>query len=73
LRPKTIDAYSRLIRHIGACFSHRVESLSEAQLRDYFTELLDSHSWSTVKLDFFGRRSEISTPLVRPEPRISVS
>jgi len=42
------------VRRVGAYFDHRIESLSEEHLRDYFTELLDSHSWSTVKLDLYG-------------------
>jgi site-specific recombinase XerD len=54
LRPKTIEAYSRAIRRIGAYFDHQIEELSEQQLTDYFTDLLDSHSWSAVKLDLYG-------------------
>ena len=54
LQPKTIEAYSRAIRRIGAHFDHRIDSLTEPQLTDYFTELLASHSWTTVKLDLYG-------------------
>jgi integrase/recombinase XerD len=54
LQPKTIEAYSRAVRRIGAYFDHRIEDLSEQQLTDYFTDLLDSHSWSAVKLDLYG-------------------
>ena len=54
LRPKTIDAYARAIRRIGQHFNHQIDTLSEGQLRDYFTDLLTSHSWSTVKLDLYG-------------------
>jgi site-specific recombinase XerD len=54
LQPKTIEAYSRAIRRIGAYFDHHIEDLSEQQLTDYFTDLLDSHSWSAVKLDLYG-------------------
>jgi site-specific recombinase XerD len=54
LRPKTIDAYARAIRRIGAYFEHDIDHLTEPQLTDYFTELLDSHSWSAVKLDLHG-------------------
>jgi len=31
LRPKTVSAYSRAIRRIGAYFDHEIEDLSEAQ------------------------------------------
>mgnify|MGYP000691395941 CR=1 FL=1 len=54
LQPKTIDAYSRAIRRIGTRFDHQIDSLTEAQLADYFTELITSHSWSAVKLDLYG-------------------
>jgi integrase/recombinase XerD len=54
LQPKTIDAYSRAIRRIGERFEYELEDLSFDQLTDYFTDLLDSHSWSAVKLDLYG-------------------
>ncbi len=54
LQPKTIDAYSRTIRRIGGFFDYELDHLSFDQLTDYFTDLLDSHSWSTVKLDLYG-------------------
>lgn len=54
LQPKTIEAYSRAIRRIGSYFDHQINDLSEQQLLDYFSNLLDTHSWSTVKLDLYG-------------------
>lgn len=48
LQPKTIEAYGRAIRRIGAYFDHRIDTLCEQQLTDYFTDLLASHSWSNV-------------------------
>ena len=66
LRPKTIEAYARAIRRIGAHFDHRIDSLSEAQLRDYFTELLASHSWSSVKLDMYGLKFYLTHVLRQP-------
>jgi Phage integrase, N-terminal SAM-like domain len=73
LQPKTIDAYSRAIRRIGEYFDHQINELSEPQLTDYFTDLLESHSWSAVKLDldlyglkFFFRVSPF--PLGAPFP-----
>lgn len=54
LQPKTIDAYARAIRRIGARFDGQIDDLCEAQLTDYFTELMASHSWSAVKLDLYG-------------------
>src|SRR5450631_2037461 len=54
LQPKTIEAYSRAMRRIGAYFDYQIYDLSEAQLTDYFSDLLESHSWSSVKLDLYG-------------------
>ncbi len=54
LQPKTVEAYSRAIRRIGDYFDHQIEHLTEAQLTDYFSDLITSHSWSTVKLDLYG-------------------
>ena len=54
LQPKTIDAYARAIRRLGGYFSNRIDDLSEAQLTDYFSDLIESHSWSAVKLDLYG-------------------
>ena len=54
LQPKTIDAYSRTIRRVGEYFVYRIDRLTEDQLLDYFSDLLDTHSWSTVKLDLYG-------------------
>jgi integrase/recombinase XerD len=54
LQPKAIDAYARAIRRMGGYFSHRIDDLSEAQLTDYFSDLIATHSWSAVKLDLYG-------------------
>ena len=53
LQPKTIEAYSRAIRRIGAYFDYQIYDLSESQLTDYFSDLLESHSLSSVKLDLY--------------------
>jgi len=54
LQPKTIDAYSRAIRRMGDYFDYAIDNLSPAQLTDYFSDLIESHSWSAVKLDLYG-------------------
>ena len=66
LQPKTIDAYARAIRRIGARFDHKIDSLSEQQLTDFFTELLASHSWSAVKLDLYGLKFYYEHVLRKP-------
>ena len=75
LQPKTIEAYARAIRRIGAYFDYRIEDLSEPQLIEYFTDLLETHSWSAVKLDLYGlkffythvlRKPWVAVDLIKP-------
>jgi integrase/recombinase XerD len=66
LQPKTIDAYARAIRRMGEYFSKQIDDLSEAQLTDYFTDLIASHSWSSVKLDLYGLRFYYEHVLRKP-------
>jgi site-specific recombinase XerD len=75
LRPKTIEAYSRAIRRIGNYFDARIDRLTSDQLLDYFNDLLQSHSWSAVKLDLYGlkffythvlKRTWEDIPLIKP-------
>ncbi len=66
LRPKTIEAYSRAIRRIGDHFDHQIDDLSEPQLTDYFSKLLNSHSWSSVKLDLYGLKFYYTHVLHKP-------
>ncbi len=54
LQPKTIEAYSRAIRRVGDYFDHQIDDLTEADLMDYITDLRQTHSWSSVKLDLYG-------------------
>ena len=66
LQPKTIDAYARAIRRLGGRFDQQVEDLSVQQLTDYFSELVASHSWSTVKLDLYGLQFYYAHVLRKP-------
>ena len=66
LQPKTIEAYARAIRRAGDYFDHRIDALTEAQLADYFTDLLASHSWSAVKLDLYGLKFFYTQVLRKP-------
>ena len=54
LRPKTIEAYSRAIRRIGGYFNYRTDDLTQDELLEYFYQLKETSSWSTVKLDLYG-------------------
>jgi integrase len=66
LQPKTIDAYARAIRRLGDYFGHHIDDLTEAQLTDYFSALIESHSWSAVKLDLYGLKFYTTHVLKKP-------
>jgi site-specific recombinase XerD len=75
LQPKTIEAYSRAIRRIGAYFNGNLDNLTQNQLLDYFYQLLEKSSWSTVKLDLYGLKffythvleiTWVDIPMIKP-------
>jgi len=72
LQPKTIEEYSRAIRRIGAYFDHQIDGLSEAQLVEYFTDLLSTHSWSAVKLDLYGLKFYYTHVLRKPRAAVDL-
>ena len=51
---KTIGAYSRAVRRVAKHFDCMPEHLTPDNLKDYFLALVESHSWSTVKIDRLG-------------------
>jgi integrase len=51
---KTIDAYSRAVRRVSDHLDCCPDQLTPEQLETYFGELVDTHSWSTVKIDRNG-------------------
>lgn len=78
LQPKTIDSYSRAIRRIGEYFDWSLDSLTEVELLDYFSQLKERASWSTVKLDLYGlkffylhvlKRNWVDIPVIK-SPRV---
>ena len=50
----TIDAYARAVRRIAAYYDRCPDRLSQDNLKDYFSSLVKTHSWSTVKVDRIG-------------------
>ena len=46
-RPKTIEAYSLAVRRAGEYFDYQIDALTQQQLTEYFSDLLESHSWCT--------------------------
>ncbi len=53
-RPSPIDAYARAVRRITEYFDQTPDTLTTTQLKQYFNSLIQTHSWSTVKLDRNG-------------------
>lgn len=68
LRPKTIDAYARAIRCVGAHFDYAIDDLTEAQLTDYFHEVVQARSASTAKHRLYGLRFYYKHVLHKPLP-----
>jgi len=66
LQPKTIEAYARAIRRLGEYFTYQIDDLSEAQLTSYFSDLIGTHSWTTVKLDLYGLKFYTTHVLKKP-------
>jgi site-specific recombinase XerD len=48
---RTIECYSRSLRRIFAYFNRVPDKLLVSELQQYFSDLVDTHSWSTVKID----------------------
>lgn len=51
---KTIDVYARAVRRVTNHFDCCPDKLLPEQLEIYFGQLVESHSWSTVKVDRNG-------------------
>lgn len=50
----TSDVYARAIRRLSERFDCVPDKITADQLATHFSELVDSHSWSTVKVDRCG-------------------
>ena len=53
---KTIEAYSRAIRRLAQCLHRCPDDVTKDELESHFASLLETHSWSTIKLDRNGIR-----------------
>jgi integrase len=50
----TIDVYARAVRRLVAYFDCLPDQIDREQLEIYFAELVESHSWATVRVDRNG-------------------
>ena len=62
----TKDAYCRAVRRTCEYFDRCPDDLSAEELREYFASLLETHSWSTIKLDRCGLQFFYRHVLDRP-------
>lgn len=51
---KTIESYSRAVRRVSDYFNRCPDTLTSDELKLFFADLVDSHSWSTVRVDRNG-------------------
>ena len=51
---KTIESYSRAVRRVTDYYDCCPDKLTQKQIEKYFSKLVDTHSWSTVKIDRLG-------------------
>jgi len=51
---RTIDSYARAVRRISEFWDTCPDRLTQEQLSAYFSSLVETHSWSTVKVDRNG-------------------
>jgi|ERR1035441_3239555 integrase len=65
---RTIEAYSHGVRRAGGYFQYQIDALTESQLTEYFSDLLITHSWSTLKLDLYGLKFYYENVLHQPWP-----
>ena len=50
----TIDVYARAVRRLVGFFDCLPDLINREQLEIYFAELVESHSWATVRVDRNG-------------------
>jgi site-specific recombinase XerD len=68
MQPKTIESYSHGVRRAAAHFDYRIDDLNKDQLTDYFSQILDQLSWSTLKCDLYGLKFYYAYVLDKPWP-----
>lgn len=68
----TIDSYARAVRRIAGHFGRSPDCLSAEEFKTYFSALVDSHSWSTVKIDLHGLRFFFVHALKREWPWVDL-
>lgn len=53
-RGKTVDGYARAVWRMAGFFDRCPDNLSKDELKLYFAWMLESYSWSSIKVDLWG-------------------
>ncbi len=52
--PQTVDGYARAVRRVAAFFDRCPDRLSAEDVKNYLAWLIDTRSWSLVKIERCG-------------------
>jgi integrase/recombinase XerD len=63
---KTIEGYARGLRRLAMYFDRCPDDVTADELKRYFADLVDSHSWSAVRIDRCGIQFFYTYVLGRP-------
>jgi site-specific recombinase XerD len=70
--PATVDVYARAVRRVVERFGCCPDQLSVEQFQTHFAELIDTRSWSLVKIDLCGLQFFFKHALERPWPWLDI-
>ena len=70
--PKTIESYAFAVRRVAQYFDRFPDDLTLDELKRYFCDLIDSHSWSAIKIDRNGLRFFYQHVLGQPFPWVDM-
>ena len=68
----TVDSYARAVRRVSAYFDRCPDRLEAEDFKAYFAELIDSRSWSLVKIERCGLQFFYEQVLERPWPWVDM-
>ena len=68
MQPKTIESYSHGVCRAALHFDYCIDDLNKDQLTDYFAQILDELSWSTLKCDLYWLKFYYAYVLDKPWP-----
>jgi Phage integrase, N-terminal SAM-like domain len=70
--PTTVDVYARAVRRVVERFGCCSDLITVEQSQTHFAELIDTRSWSLVKIDLCGLQFFFKHTLQRPWPWLDI-